>query len=80
MTGTGVAGPALGDIRRNGLPHGVFDELLSHVHAIGDKFELSRKPSYATAARCLLKLIENRKAAYLRREKMRRNKDGFTGP
>jgi hypothetical protein len=62
------------------LPHGVFDELLSHMHAIGDKFELSRKPSYATAARCLLKLIENRKAAYLRREKMRRNKGGFTGP
>jgi hypothetical protein len=62
------------------LPHSVFDELLSHVHAIGDKFEFSRKPSYATAARCLLKLIENRKAAYLRREKMRRNKGGFTGP
>jgi hypothetical protein len=65
---------------RDPLPHSVFDELLSHMHAepIERKFELSRKPSYATAARCLLKLIENRKAAYRRREKMRCNKGAFT--
>jgi hypothetical protein len=52
------------------LPEDVFGKLFSHLHAEHTilKGELDSDPTYATAARCFLKLIEHRKAEYQRRE------------
>jgi hypothetical protein len=52
------------------LPEDVFEKLFSHLHAEHTilKGQLDSDPTYATAARCFLKLIEHRKAEYQRRE------------
>ena len=52
------------------LPEDVFERLFSHLHAEHTilKEELDADPTYATAARCFLKLIEHRKSEYQRRE------------
>jgi hypothetical protein len=53
------------------LPEGVFEKLFSFLHMENTvlKGELDADPTYATAARCFLKLIEHRKAEYRRRKK-----------
>jgi hypothetical protein len=55
------------------LPESVFEKLFSflHVEHTTLKAELDAKPTYATAARCFVKLIEHRKAEYRRRERLR---------
>ncbi|SRR5216683_1795711 len=52
------------------LPEDVFEKLFSHLHAehTALRAELDRDPTYATAGRCFLKLIEHRKAENQRRE------------
>jgi hypothetical protein len=51
------------------LPEDLFEKLFFHLHAEHTilKRELD-SPTYATAARCFLELIEHRKAEYQRRE------------
>src|SRR6478736_4375077 len=48
---------------RDPLPENVFEKLFSYLHAEHTtlKGELDADPTYATAARCFLKLIEIRK-------------------
>jgi hypothetical protein len=50
------------------LPESVFEKLFSFLHMEHAvlKGELDADPSYSTAARCFLKLIEHRKAEYRR--------------
>ena len=52
------------------LPEDVFEKLFSYLHAEHTvlRVELDADPTYATAARCFLKLIEHRKAENQRRE------------
>jgi hypothetical protein len=51
---------------RDPLPDFIFDKLRSYMHAQDSDLEadLADDPSYATGARCLVKLIGERKAAY----------------
>src|SRR5262245_4334121 len=53
------------------LPESVFERLFSYLHAehTALKAELDADPTYATAARCFLKLIEIRKAEIQRRQR-----------
>jgi hypothetical protein len=58
---------------RDPLPESVFERLFSFLHAEHTtlKRELDADPSYATAARCFLKLIETRRVEIQRREDQR---------
>ena len=58
---------------RDPLPESVFERLFSLLHAEHTtlKQELDADPTYGTAARCFLKLIETRKAEIQRREDQR---------
>jgi hypothetical protein len=58
------------------LPQDVFDALLSYMHAPHTDLrrELVSDRSYATGARCLVKLIGDRKAEYQQQEELRRNR------
>ena len=58
------------------LPESVFEKLFSFLHAEHTvlKGELDRDPTYATAARCFLKLIEHRKVEIQRREEQRHDR------
>jgi hypothetical protein len=57
---------------RDPLPESVFERLFSYLHAEQTtlRAELDADPTYATAARCFLKLIEIRKAEIKRREEV----------
>lgn len=52
------------------LPESVFEKLFSFLHAEHTvlKGELDTTPTYATAARCFLKLIESRRGEFERRK------------
>ena len=52
------------------LPENVFERLFSYLHAEHTvlKAELDADPTYATAARCFLKLIEIRRGEIQRRQ------------
>jgi hypothetical protein len=56
------------------LPEGLLARLFSYMHAEHMELErdLAKNRSYATAARCLLKLIEDRRVTHQRLEERRR--------
>ena len=58
------------------LPEDVFEKLFSHLHAEHTilREELDADPTYTTAARCFLKLIEHRKVEIQRREEQRHDR------
>jgi hypothetical protein len=58
------------------LPEDVFEKLFSHLHTEHTvlRMELDTDPTYATAARCLLKLIEHRKTENQSQEQLHRGR------
>ena len=66
----GRVGPGEFHPRASHRSEDVFEKLFSYLHAEHTvlRVELDTDPTYATAARCFLKLIEHRKAENQRRE------------